>query len=153
VEDIICIPSAEGKYHLKNIISDAARVRKLLETEELGDRMPTQFWRHLKTLAGNSVANKFLTEMWQNRLPPQTERIFMCISDRDMPKLAEIADQIHAISTEKRYIEASSTTASTTAITPDAITMICEQIQKLQRQMNELSEKSRRPRYFSRTRL
>jgi ubiquinone biosynthesis protein UbiJ len=77
----------------------------------------------------------------------------MCRSDRDMPKLAEIADQNHAISAEKGYMADSSTTASTTATTPDAITMICEQIQKLQRQMNELSEKSRRPQDFSRRRL
>jgi hypothetical protein len=143
VEDIICNPPTEGKYQkvkeqlIKRLWdSDAARVRKLLENEEVGDRTPTQFWHHLKTLAGNSVDNNFLIEMWQNRLPSQTQRILMCISDRDMPKLAEIADQIYAIPAEKGYIVVSSTAASTTATTPDTITTICEQIQKLQRQMN-----------------
>jgi hypothetical protein len=66
--------------------------------------------------------------MWQNRLPPQTQRILMCISDRDMPKLADISDQIHAIPVEKGYITASFTKAPTTVVTPDAITMIYEQI-------------------------
>jgi hypothetical protein len=91
--------------------------------------------------------------MWQHRLPPQTQLILMCIFDSDLTKLANIADQIHAIPAEKGYIAASSTTASTTATTPDAITTSCEQIQKLQRQLNEISEKSRRPRDFSRRRL
>jgi hypothetical protein len=59
--------------------------------------------------------------LWQNRLPPQTQLILMCISDRDMTKLANIADQIYAISAEKGYIAASSTTASTTITTPDTI--------------------------------
>jgi hypothetical protein len=133
--------------------SDAARVRKLLETEELGDRTPTQFWRHLKQLASNSVDNKFLIEMWQNRLPRQTQRILMCISDRNMPKLAKIADQIHAIPVEKGYIAASSTKAPITVVTPDVITMIYEQIKKLQMQMNKLIEKSRISRDLSRRRM
>jgi hypothetical protein len=50
VEDIICNPPAEGKYQkikeqlIKRLSdSDAAPVRKLLETEELRDRTLTQF--------------------------------------------------------------------------------------------------------------
>ncbi|XP_076236120.1 uncharacterized protein LOC143180342 [Calliopsis andreniformis] len=70
VEDIICNPPETNKYEAikKELIkrlsdSDTLRVRKLLETEEIGDRTPTQYWRRLRELAGATVSDEFLTEI------------------------------------------------------------------------------------------
>ncbi|XP_046143422.1 uncharacterized protein LOC123988228 [Osmia bicornis bicornis] len=99
VEDIICNPPESNKYGaikaelIKRLSdSDTTRVRKLLETEEIGDRPPTQFWRHLKELAGSAVNEDFLTELWKNRLPTQTQLVLTATSDKEGAKLAEIAD-------------------------------------------------------------
>lgn len=53
VEDIVENPLETDRYEAlreaskKRLTdSDATRVRKLLETEEMGDRTPSQYWRH-----------------------------------------------------------------------------------------------------------
>jgi hypothetical protein len=43
--------------------------------EETGDRRPTQFLRHLRTLADPSVPADFLRTLWTNRLPPIIQAI------------------------------------------------------------------------------
>ena len=55
VEDIVINPADNGKYeHFKNELvkrvteSDSSRVRKLMESEEIDDRSPSQFFRDLK---------------------------------------------------------------------------------------------------------
>lgn len=111
VEDIITNPPVSGKYEaIKNALikrfsdSDAARVRKLLENEELGDRTPTQFWRHLKKLSSSSLTDDFLVEMWKTRLPVKTQQVLAAIAEKDGAKLAEIADRIHDVPTERTRI-------------------------------------------------
>lgn len=43
--------------------SQEAKLRKLLEQEDIGDRKPTQFLRHIKELAGTSVPESLLKTM------------------------------------------------------------------------------------------
>lgn len=112
VEDILSDLPENKKYEtIKEALikrlsdSDSAKVRKLLENEELGDRTPTQFWRHLKKLSNSSVTDDFLVEMWKTRLPIKTQQVLAAITEKDGNKLAEIADRIHDIpNTERRRI-------------------------------------------------
>ena len=50
-------------------------MRQLLMHEEMGDRRPTQFLCHLRTIAGPSVPPDFLRTLWINRLPPNVQAI------------------------------------------------------------------------------
>jgi len=43
------------------------RVRQLLSHEEMGDRKPSQFLRHLKSLAPD-IPDEFLRTIWASRL-------------------------------------------------------------------------------------
>ncbi|KAJ8981264.1 hypothetical protein NQ317_014575 [Molorchus minor] len=59
VEDIVSSPPNKGKYEkpktelIKRLPnSSSQRVIKLLEREELGDRKPSLFMRHLRQLTG-----------------------------------------------------------------------------------------------------
>ncbi|XP_076660087.1 uncharacterized protein LOC143363376 [Halictus rubicundus] len=104
VEEIILNPPPVDRYEtLKAELvrrltdSDTTRIRKLLETEEIGDRTPTQFLRHLRRLAGPVVNEEFLNEIWRNRLPIKTQQILAATSIKEGIKLAEIADRIHDI--------------------------------------------------------
>jgi len=45
------------------------RVRQLLSHEEMGDRKPSQFLQHLKSLAPD-VPDDFQRKIWAKRLPP-----------------------------------------------------------------------------------
>ena len=67
VEDVITIPPPTCHYDriiaelIRRLsLSEEQRVRQLLTHEEMGDRRPTQFLRHLRTLAGPSVPLDFL---------------------------------------------------------------------------------------------
>ena len=67
VEDVITNPPTTGRYDrikaeliMRLSLSEEQRVRQLLMHEEMGDRRPTQFLRHLRTLAGPSVPPNFL---------------------------------------------------------------------------------------------
>ena len=76
VEDIIVSPPANEPYttlkaELVRRLSSSRdqRARQLLIHEEMGERKPSQFLRHLKTLAPD-VPKDFLRSIWSNRLPP-----------------------------------------------------------------------------------
>ena len=57
------------------VLSQEQRVHQLLMLEEISDRPPTQFPRHLCTLAGPSVLQDFLRTLWKYRLLPHIQVI------------------------------------------------------------------------------
>jgi hypothetical protein len=76
VEDVITNPPPTGRYEgikaelIRRLsLSEEQRVRQLLMHEEMDDRRPTQFLRHIRTLAGPSVPSDFLRTLWTNHKP------------------------------------------------------------------------------------
>ena len=80
VEDIITSPPEEEPYtYLKSelvrrLSTSRERVRQFLSHEEMGDRKPSQFLRHLKGLSPD-VPDNFLRTIWASRLPPHVQAI------------------------------------------------------------------------------
>ncbi|XP_071629524.1 uncharacterized protein [Temnothorax longispinosus] len=95
--------------------SHGQRIRQLLEHEELGDRKPSQFLRHLSTLAGTTVSKELLRTLWLGRLPPQTQAI---LATRTEDRLEDVADQADRI----REVNSKALVLATTAPTPTNIT-------------------------------
>ncbi|XP_076384356.1 uncharacterized protein LOC117225084 [Megalopta genalis] len=107
VQDIITSPPATEKYEtLKGELirrlsaSEGRRIQQLLEKEEMGDRTPSQFLRHMQNLAGQAVPDKFLGTLWTGRLPSMIRAIVSAQPDIPLNKLAQIADQIHEGTTQ-----------------------------------------------------
>ncbi|CAB0028056.1 unnamed protein product [Trichogramma brassicae] len=83
VEDIISSPPGEFPYtNLRQRLiddfqqSEEHRVRQLLPDEELGDRKPSQFLRHLKSLAAPTVVQlNLLRHLWLRRLPTHVQTV------------------------------------------------------------------------------
>ena len=102
VEDIILNPPAQDAYtHLRTelirrlSLSEEQRVRQLLMEEELGDRKPSQFLRHLRSLAGTTqVQDNLLRQLWLQRLPPQVQAILQTQAEIPLNKVATLADKI-----------------------------------------------------------
>jgi len=101
VEDVIINLPPTGRYerikaelirHLS--LSEEQRVRQLLMHEELGDRRPTQFLRHLQTLTGPSVPFDFLRTLWTNCLPPNIQAIITTQAQVSLDDMAQLADKI-----------------------------------------------------------
>ena len=111
IEDIIENPPAKGQYDavkagLIKRLSDSSniRIRKLLESEEIGDRTPSQFLSHLKTLAGSGLNEDFLSNLFLNRLPVSTQHVLAPVTGKSLTTMAEMADRIHEIRPEKHRV-------------------------------------------------
>ncbi|XP_050591585.1 uncharacterized protein LOC126922763 [Bombus affinis] len=88
VEDLLDIPPAAGSYEkLKRALIHAladtqnTRVKKLVESEEMGDRKPSQFYQHLRKLASPSTPDDFVLSLWRTRLPDSIRRILAAVDD------------------------------------------------------------------------
>ena len=104
VEDIITIisPPATNKYTTLKTelirrlsLSQDQRVRQLLAQEELGDRKPSQFLRHLRSLAGSSrLEDSILRTLWLQRLPTHVQQILQTQAHQPLDSQAAMADTI-----------------------------------------------------------
>lgn len=118
VKDIITNPPRTDKYlRLKSELirrlsaSQERRIQQLLNDEELGDRKPSQFLRHLQNLAGTSGASDFVKTLWTNRLPVNIQTVIASqISDLTVEKLAELADKVHDIAPMSPQVASTSAT-------------------------------------------
>lgn len=153
VKDIIISPPKTGKYErlktelIKRLSTSREKeVKQLLMHEELGDRRPSQFLRHLQQLAGPTVPEEFIKTIWTSRLPTTLQPIIVSQKSLDMQALADLADSVHEI------IPCSPQIATTSAPkgTESVLESMAKQINELTRQVKALSAREHRPR--SRTR-
>ncbi|XP_063244803.1 uncharacterized protein LOC134546161 [Bacillus rossius redtenbacheri] len=90
--------SNQGKYEklrtelVKRLsASQARKTKQLLETEEMGDRRPSQFLQHLRGLAGTAIPDDLLRSLWLGRLPSPTQSILATQTNASLDALAELA--------------------------------------------------------------
>ncbi|KFD63933.1 hypothetical protein M514_23924 [Trichuris suis] len=143
VRDILVTPPAEQKYGtLKNAIitrftdSSSKRLQQVLHKEELGDRTPSQFWRHLQALADTTVGESVLRAIWLQRLPVNVQSI---LAGQDlgftMNQLLAIADRVAEVSqAEVMPVVAHS----------DLLTKLTSQIDAISRRLSDLELQHRK---------
>lgn len=160
VKDIITNPPASDKYEkLKTELikrlsaSQEKRIQKLLTHEELGDRKPSQFLRHLQDLAGSSGASEFVKTLWTNRLPQHIQTVMAVQTNLPLDQLAEIADRVYDIAPATPQVASASaasslptTSAASTSSYEEALTQLTRQVALLTTQWNS------RGRHFPRQR-
>lgn len=107
VRDILLNPPTDDLYKtLKTAIvkrtsdSDQKRLHQLLTAEELGDRKPTQLYRRMQQLLGDSqLQPSIMKQLFLHRLPTNAQLILASTKDDlDTAALARLADKILAIS-------------------------------------------------------
>lgn len=148
VEDLITNPPAEGKYEkLKELliqrlsVSQEKRVRQLLSDEELGDRKPSQFLRHLRSLAGSTLTDdNIIRQLWLRRLPHQAQAILAAQADLNLDKVSELADKIVELAPAPAVVCSTSTSATTLSMAT-----LAQQLQEVSNQVAALSRQQRRP--------
>lgn len=104
VEDIIVTPPPTEKYAklkaelIKRLsVSRQKKVKQLLSQEELGDRRPSQFLRHLQHLAGHNIPDEFLLSIWTSRLPSSVQSIIASQTTESLEVLADLADRVYDV--------------------------------------------------------
>ena len=138
VKDIIVSPPAANRYEkLKTELvkrlsaSQEKKVMQLLTHEELGDRRPSQFLRHLQGLAGPNVPEDFVRTIWSSRLPTTIQPLLATQPHSTLEALAELADRVQDMVTPSHV-------ASTSAAGPSVSEMAAE-IAELKRAMKDLT--------------
>lgn len=77
-------------------ISEEQRLSQLLYHVEIGDRSPSDFYRYMVQLAGNSenLSLELVRKLWLARLPKTIEVSLIAIDTRDVNELLRIADRL-----------------------------------------------------------
>lgn len=160
VEDVITNPPATGKYDkLKGEIirrlssSQEQRVRQLLSQEEVGDRKPSQFLRHLRSLAGTELNDEFLRSLWANRLPPYIQAIIATQNKLALDEVAQLADKVSEVMPPHTQNNVAATTSTPSATSSSTnLSDLAMQIDGLRKQVAALQTSQDRSRSRSRGR-
>ncbi|XP_043467546.1 uncharacterized protein LOC122501848 [Leptopilina heterotoma] len=112
---------------------------KAIESQDIGDRKPSQFLRHLRGPAGLTVTDAMLKTLWSGRLPVAMQPILAVQKDASLDKLAEMADHIHDLTRSKPIV------AETSRITEDLVqqftrvlTSLKDKVKKLRLEVSEI---------------
>lgn len=102
VEDIVVDPPETERYErikselIKGLANfDGIKMRKLLESEEIGNRMPFQFYRDLKEIAIPMLSDQFVLTIWKNRLQTEAELILVAAMESNLKALTTLTNCIH----------------------------------------------------------
>lgn len=146
VKDVITNPPENHKYEkIKSELisrlsaSQEQRVRQLLTLEELGERKPSQFLRHLRSLAGAGVPDDFIRSLWTSRLPSHIQAIIATQVNLPLDTVAQIVDKIHEVSFPGNTTQVTAVSAaaasSTASCSVSAIETLTQRIDDLSRQV------------------
>lgn len=146
VEDIIIEPPKEQPYTClkKALISRFSlsyeeKVRRLLEKEEMGDRKPSSFLRHLRTLAGSSFPEQLLHTIWTNRLPHHIQGILVAQKQSSLEDSGELADKLQEISSQPMHIHAASRASLPSDDTKEQLRLLQQQVADLTQLVTSLT--------------
>ena len=108
VRDLLLHPPEENPYDVlkeqlikRTGASEQLRLQQLLDTEELGDRKPTQLLRRMQQLLGDHPPDEaFIRERFLQKLPSNV-RMVLASARRDttLTQLAQMADDIIEVAT------------------------------------------------------
>ena len=108
VHDLLLHPPEENPYDVlkeqlikRTGASEQQRLQQLLNTEELGDRKPTQLLRRMQQLLGDHPPDEaFVRELFLQKLPSNV-RMVLASARRDatLTQLAQMADDIIEVAT------------------------------------------------------
>jgi hypothetical protein len=145
VKDVIIAPPSTQKYEklkselIKRIsFSREKKTLQLMQHEELGDRKPSQFLRHLRSLAGPKIPDDFLRTIWTSRLPPNVQSIVASQPKSDLDDVADLADRVNDIAVspgQVASVTAGAQTSSTSSL-ESKVAELTRQIEVLSMQVN-----------------
>jgi len=147
VKDLITSPPADNKYEaLKKAFiqrlsaSQEQQIRQLLEHEEMGDRRPSQFLRHLQSLAHATIPEQLLRTLWMGRLPSQLQAILASRTTDNLDEVAEQADKIHEVTCRAVAVASVQPTPSTPTL-EQQVTQLAKQVASLNSRLSKKLDK------------
>lgn len=156
VRDCLVRPPDVNPYtHLKETLtkrvgrSEQQNIQRLLSTEQLGDRSPSQLLRRMRTLMGNSPTSGddlVLRQLFLQRLPQQIRMVLGALPESSLEQLAESADRmLEAAPPSQAHVHAVSTKSSADVGLAKEVANLTRTVAALQRQMGRLTTTSHSP--------
>lgn len=150
VKDIIVSPPATQRYEkLKTELikrlsaSNEKKIKQLLMHEELGDRKPSQFLRHLKGLAGGEIPDDFLKTIWTSRLPHGVQTVLAGQpTTASLEDLADLADRVNDLASSTPRV-ASVSNALPSSLLSDLTKEVAELRKQFQKLTSDRNSRSR----------
>jgi hypothetical protein len=147
VSDLLMNPSATTPYTaLKHRLTEQfgeteqSRVRKLISQMDMGDQKPSDLWRTMKSLAGESPDTAFLKALWILRLPQNIQAVLAANDVDDTEKLASLADKINNTFVQPEVYAASTHTPSQEKPTKNARTLGDDRYAAMEKKIDELTQ-------------
>ncbi len=110
IRDLVLRPPEANPYTVlketlikRTAASEQRRLQQLFQTEELGDRKPTQLLRHVQQLLGDRIGldGTFLKELFLQRIPSNIRMVLAASpSDTSLNNLAELADHVMEVASQ-----------------------------------------------------
>ncbi|XP_026323301.1 uncharacterized protein LOC113232739 [Hyposmocoma kahamanoa] len=127
--------------------SEAQRIRQLISGKDLGDRKPSVFLRHLRSLSPNLTDETILRELFLQRLPRTVQATLTAQAELSLEKIAELTDKILEVTPSSTGI-----VCATALLGPsnNELVPIIAQLQALSKQVAALSTRHLRSRSSSR---
>lgn len=150
IRDLILKPPDTTPYKVlreqlirRTAASEQRRLQQLFNSEELGDRKPTQLLRRMQQLLGDRASltdSTFLRELFLQRLPPNVRMVLASTSaTATLEEIAELADKVVEVA-------APTVAAASAPPFPELLTEIEQlraEVQKLQTSVQHLTRQSR----------
>jgi hypothetical protein len=106
VEEIITSPPERDPYTTLRTelvrrlsLSREQRIPQLLTLEEMGDRKPSQFLRHLRSLAPD-VSDDLIRSIWSSHIPANIQAILGGKTEGNLKAAARCADRIYEVASQ-----------------------------------------------------
>ncbi|XP_015124353.1 uncharacterized protein LOC107046279 [Diachasma alloeum] len=103
VEDVVITPDQVAPFQgLRNTLiarftkSKEANLIQLLDRESIGNRLPSQYLRHLKSLVPD-IDGEVLRARWLSHLPESTRACLVIQPQANTDDIAKLADKIHEV--------------------------------------------------------
>lgn len=151
----------------RHSLSIETRIRKLVSDEMIGDRKPSEFYRTMLNLAGDSgtVGVELIKKLWLDRLPHVVKVALIPQKDGDIQAVLKITDQIHealqgpnlsVLSNGNSFNYQSCNQASSSSSNPLSVESLHLKINSLKKMIEQLqssnNDRSRsRPKFRSRS--
>ncbi|XP_011150907.1 uncharacterized protein LOC105190096 [Harpegnathos saltator] len=138
----------ESQFTLSGVTQDSTKYahphrnneHEELEHEELGERKPSQFLRHLRGLAVN-IPEALLRTLWLERLPAQMQVILATRAQDHLEDIAEQADRIQEV-TGRSIAEVTTTSIEKNLI--EQLNKLILQVAELDKWWNQPQQRDRR---------
>lgn len=152
VSDIILAPPEDCYDKLKSELvarlssTVEQRTRQILQEEELGDKKPSQFLRHLRLLAGSTnIPDPLLQTIWLQRLPVSVQTILLSQPTLALDQLAQLADKIMEVTGPTplclpAHVAALSPSPSSPAASDEAMARLTKLVEHLTLQVSALTQ-------------